>query len=181
MEARNMNRGLKARFFLVFIVFFSFLGSARAGVWCEIVDLSTGKKITSNTIRLSMTRNQLALYKITAFYFRVNENPSIARLRTVPDKSNHNLPPYVENWTDQIDTLFQHSQQLENTFLIRPIAPESVGQDSFKVEASLRYGLSPKDALNSARVTFIITVTEPPYPHLPFCPNPHSRPGHPTP
>jgi hypothetical protein len=159
-----MNRGLKARFFLVFIVMFSFLGIARAGVWYEIFDLSTGKKITSSTIRLSMTRNQLSVFKITAFYIRKNDNPSIARLQVYTGKPNYNLPSYVENWNDQIDTLYEHSSQLENTFFIRPIAPESVGLDSFRVEATLRYGLSPWDGMNAVWLTVYVNVGEPAYP-----------------
>jgi len=167
-----MNRGLKARFYLVFIVMFSFLGIARAGVWYEILDLSTGKNVTSSKIRLSMTRNQLSVYKITAFYYRINENPSIASLKVNTSNPNYKLPPYVENWRDQVDTLYEHSKQMENTFFIRPIAPESVGLDSFRVEATLRYGLSPWDKMNMAWLTVYVDVGEPSYPAPELMPEP---------
>ena len=172
-----MSRGLKARFFLVFILSFAFLGIARAWVNVEVTDLSTGKKITTDKIRLSMTRNQISAFTIKAHYNRINDNPSIARLKVYTDKPNYNLPSYVENWTDKIDTLTARSMQMENTIFIRPIAPESVGLDSFRVEATLRYGLAPKDPLEADRLTVYLNVTEPQYPTPNIVPEPDYTEG----
>ena len=124
-----------------------------------------------------MTRNQLSAFQIKATYNRINDNPSIARLKVYTDKPNYNLPSYVENWTDQIDTLTVRSMQMENTIFIRPIAPESVGSDSFRVEATLRYGLSPYDRLEADRLTVYLNVTEPEYPTPTIVPEPDYTEG----
>jgi hypothetical protein len=173
-----MRRGWNARFFAAAILLFSFHQSSRAGIWGELVNLSTGEKITSgSSMRLNMTRYQIIAFRITDYYIRGNDDPHIARLKIYTDKPRYDLPPYVENWVNQTDTFTTKFDTLENIFYIRPVAPNSVGLDSFRIEASLRYGLSPYVRLDAAYFTFYINVTESQFEPAEILPEPQFTAG----
>jgi hypothetical protein len=159
-----MTKKWKTRF-LIFCLLAGIHQPARAAVWYLVEDISTGKKFYSaekTEIHLTVMRHQIAAFKMTGYYLRRDDNPSIITLNRYYYDSNYDLPAYVENWVDQKDTLDQQRMgQMENTFYIRPIDVSTTGLDSFKVEATIRYGLSPFVTLDAGRLTVYVKVVDP--------------------
>lgn len=175
-----MKKGWKAKLFCLFFLLFCVQGTARAALWFELEDFSTGKSIRSidkSTYHLTLMRHQIAAYKMTAHYRHRGDEPNLIWLRRVMSKPNYDLPPYVENWVDKADTLPSYLGELENTFFIRPEQLSSVGVDSFMVEGFIRYGMSPFDDAEACALKFIITVVEPPLDPPVIVPEPSFSPG----
>jgi hypothetical protein len=175
-----MKKRWKARLFCLFFLSFSLTGTAAAGLWYELEDLSTGKSIRSidqSTYHLTLMRHQIAAYKMTAHFRHKGDAPNLIWLRRYADKPTYDLPPYVENWVDKADTLPSYVGDLDNTFYIRPERLSSVGVDSFMVEAFIRYGMSPYNDGEACRLKFIIRVVEPPYAPPVIVPEPSFSPG----
>lgn len=177
-----MIKGWKTRFIFFLFFLFSLMGSGTgvAGVSYKFFDVSTGTQRsvpTTGRLEIEMYRYEIRAFVFRAIFFKRTNPVNLIWIKQYTDKPHYELPPFVENWHDQFDTLYASLDSLENTFVIRPLGKDTVTVDSFRIEAGIRHGLYPTDEKRAGYLTVIIRLKDPPFLPPTLVPEPLFTPG----
>jgi hypothetical protein len=144
-----------------------------------VKDVISGQQVGQERIEIGVMGNELFSYEFTARFTNASAQPYSAELTIKSDIRDYvHIPPYVEGWQEKTQVFpGGTSLVMTNDIIIRPVKVTSVTQDSFYVEARLRYGQSPTDQLDISRVKLIITVYPLQFDYPVIFPEPEYTPG----